>query len=261
MREFLKILSTVALLALPNCSLDTSVANLPLSITVEPAYVCPGEQVTVTWDAGEQDESCPTGLVGVGTPGAEPFERCVFVELNSSPTAVIWGDGVDRQTRGSRTVAIASTNTFTIRARSDNYGGHGLSIDRTATATATVIDSGPARQTFSFDGECVGSTAGWRPVSLRTLLSTCIEVQEVCNLSGDIVRLDDLDAPGSRTVTLVPTACTSVFNGPATNLSAQSLTFTPRPDVCGSVTTSGAPPSLQISVQVACNRDLPACAL
>jgi hypothetical protein len=262
MKAFRVLLLVALTSGLNSCSVDTTVASLPLSITVDPSFVCPAEAVTVAWDAGDQDDSstCRSpGLVGT-TPGGTPFERCVFIELSSSPIPVEFGTSVRFQTRGSRSVPIETTNTFTVRAHSDNYRGHGLAIDRTASATATVVDIGPAVQTFSSAGECAGSTPAWKAVNLRELLSSCVEVQEVCNLSSDTVRLDDAEAPGSRPVTLLPSMCTPVFNGRGTNLSVQNTSFTPRPDVCGSTTTSGPPPSINLSVRIACNRSLEGCA-
>jgi hypothetical protein len=257
-RIFGLIILTLLLTVFVSCHLDTTVRRPPTSITVDPAYVCPNETVTVSWDAGEQDPAC----VGLrGGPPPPPSERCIYIELSSTPTPVPWEPALHYQTPSSRGgIAIATTNTFSIHAQVSNYLGRYGPFDQRANATATVIDTGPTVQMFSFDGRCAGSRATWLPVNLRTLMSRCIEVQQICNASRDTMRLDDADAPGSRTVTLVPGQCTNVFNGPGTNLSVQNISFSPTPDLCGATTTSGEPPDLQISIHLACNRSLPGCA-
>jgi hypothetical protein len=159
-------------------------------------------------------------------------------------------------------VPIEQTNTFTARAQVENYRGLGRPYDFTQATTATVLETGPSLQTFTFAGTCAGGTPIWQPVTLRTILSSCVEVQQVCNASSDTVRMDDADSPGRQPPeVLVPGQCTTAYNGPARNLTARSLTFLPTPDTCGAVATTRPPPSFNIGVRIACNRTLPACPL
>lgn len=256
----------VMALGLPGCEVDRSATPPPaISVSVEPEFVCTGEEVVVSWDAGDQTDSphCRPGLVGTGV-GDEPSRgECILIARTSAPVVASWDGTEDLETRGSRTVTIESTTTFSATGSIADLGGG--SFEDTETATATVIEEtdppGPTTLPFQFPGTCSGATPSWEEVKVKDRTSGCLEVLNVCNASSDMIRLTDAD-DSSRTVTLAPGAgsCTEIFNDRAPNLSGRIEGFEAPPGMCGPEMTTGTPPSFGIIVLVQCNRDMPTCA-
>jgi len=255
------------LVPLSGCDLDTSAIPPPsVSVSVVPAFICAGEEVAVSWDAGEQTDSphCRPGLVSSGVGHAPSRDECIFVDRSSSPSLALWEDTDDVDSQGTIGVSVTETTTFTAHATVESYEGSGRSFALDASATATVIEEteppGPTALPFTFVGDCAGATEMWHGVDLKERLSGCLEVLQVCNTGGDIIVLTDI-ADSTRTDTLAPTDCTEEFNGRGSDLDGrieglEATTGSPR---CGEEITSGGPPSFGILVRVQCNRDLPSC--
>lgn len=258
--------AAIVVAMLPGCRLDTSVISPPqVSVRVIPEYICAGEEIAVSWDAGEQTDSanCRPGLVGSGVGGDEPRSQCILVERTSSPAVPGWDGSGDLETRGTRTIAVDATTTFTARGRAEDYLGLGRPEEATGSANVTVIEQTdppvPTPLPFTFVGVCAGATPTWEGLRLKDQISGCLEVLQICNASGDIIRLTDTEN-SSRTDTLRPGGCTEVFNGRAPYLSGRIQGLLATPGMCGAEVTTGGPPSFGIRVRVQCNRDLDSCA-
>ena len=260
-------LSLMAVLVpLSGCDLDTSAVPPPnLSVSVVPAFICTGEEVAVTWDAGEQTDSpaCRPGLVGGGVGDVPSRDECILVDRSSSPSLPGWEGAADIRSQGTIVVSVTETTTFTAHAAVARYEGSGESVALDASATARVIQEteppGPTALPFTFAGACAGALATWTGVNLKDQLSGCLEVLEVCNTGAESIELADAES-GRRDTLTSDEPCTDVFNGRGPNLTGRISGFVAPPGLCGAERTSGVPPSFGILVRVQCNRDLPTCA-
>jgi len=251
------LLVVLALSGLPACEVDRSAIPPPdAAVTAVPEFVCAGEDVTVSWDAGDQIDSpaCRPGLVGTGGPSRS---ECIFVARTSMPAHSAWDGTGDDDTRGSRTATIATTTTFTATATKERFEGSG-------SATVTVIEQteppGPTTLPFQFQGTCDGAMATWEGVQLKDRTSGCLEVLAVCNSGSERIRLTDVDDPSRTAILETSGDCTETFNGRAPNLRGAIEGYAAPPGVCGAERTAGGPPSLGINVRLQCNRDMPTCA-
>jgi len=258
----------IALVPWPACSLDRSISPPPtLSVSVVPAFICAGEEVAVTWDAGEQTDSrhCRPGLVPGGFLDEPSRDECIFVDRSSSPLVAAWDGTDDHETQGSVAVSVTETTTFDAHATVESYEGSGESFARDASATARVIEEteppGPTALPFTFEGDCAGALATWKRVDLKDETSGCLEVLEVCSTGAESIELADVDSDSGRRASLSPDdACTDVFNGRGPNLTGRIDGYVTPPGLCGEEMTTGGPPSFGIRVLLQCNRDLPTCA-
>ena len=253
------------LLPLSGCELDTSAVPPPrFSVSVVPAFVCTGEEVAVTWDAGEQTDSpaCRPGLVGSGVGDTPSRDECILVDRSSSPSLSRWEGAGDIRSQGTIVVSVTETTTFDAHAAVASYEGSGRSVALDASATARVIEEteppGPTALPFTFAGDCAGAMPTWTGVDLKDQLSGCLEVLDVRNTSGESIELTD--AESGRRATLAPGDATEVFNGRGADLTGRISGYVAPPGLCGAERTAGGPPSFGILVRVQCNRDLPTCA-
>ncbi len=260
------IVGLAILVSLSGCTLQTSAtAPAMVSVSVSPEFICAGEAVQVSWDAGEQVDSpeCRGDVVGHG-PLSGSTAVCTFVDRTSSPSIAAWDGTHDLRSVGTIGAAVDGTTTFTVRATVESYRGSGRAVDLTASATAQVIEVSATPLPFTFEGACRGGAPVWVPVMLKDRLSGCVEVIGVCNSSTHSIHIEDAENPARHT-TLAPAgrpeACTDMFNGRGTNLAGRDLDFVPRPDMCGATLTSGGPPDFSILVRVQCNRNLDSCSL
>lgn len=260
------LLLMAALVPLSGCTLQRSAVPPPtFSVSVMPAFVCAGEEVSVTWDAGEQTDSsaCRPGLGGSGVGASPSRDRCILVDRSSSPSLPRWEGAGDIRSQGTIVVSVTETTTFDAHAAVANYEGSGRSVALDASATARVIEEteppGPTALPFTFAGVCDGAVATWTGVNLKEETSGCLEVLDVCSTSAESIQLTE--AESGRRDTLTPDErCTDVFNGRGPDLAGSILGFVAPPGLCGAEMTTGVPPSFGILVRVQCNRDLPSCA-
>ena len=255
-----------ALVPLSGCELQRSAEPPPtVSVSVMPAFVCAGEEVAVTWDAGEQTDSpaCRPGLVGSGAGDSPSRDRCILVDRSSAPSLSRWEGAGDIRSQGTIVLSVTETTTFDAHAAVANYAGSGRSVALDASATVRVIEEteppGPTALSFTFVGGCAGALATWTDVNLKDETSGCLEVLQVCNTSAESIEL--VDAESGRRESLTPDDnCTDAFNGRGPNLTGSILGFVTPSGICGADVTTGVPPSFGIRVLVQCNRDLPSCA-
>jgi hypothetical protein len=251
------LLVVLALAVLPACHVDVTAIPPPRArVTAAPEYVCAGEWVTVSWDAGEQIDSDACRGSGLSGRGVSPSD-CIVIDRTSTPAQPTWDGTGDPDTQDSRRVQIDTTTIFTATARHTVVGG-------TESVTVTVIEEteppGPTPLPFEFEGICDGATPTWKGVALKDRTSGCLEVVAVCNRYRERIRLTDVDDP-SRTTGVDPDACTPMFNGRAPNLRGVIEGFAAPVGTCGAERTTGGPPSFGVLVRLQCNRDMPSCAL
>jgi hypothetical protein len=245
------LLALLLLLPLPGCEVDTTPLRPPPTpaIWAAPSFICPNEQTTVSWDAGDNFDDCTHPAAVVGGIGRTTFCKAILISNNAGLTNTPPVDRVEIQ--GSRSFTLAGTTTFTMEAslRETEW-------THEESTLVTVVETGGRAQRFTFPGGCSGASPSWGGIGLRELLSPCVGVTAVCNVSGRILEIRSEDG---RTAVVPPGDCVAELNGAADNLSARPVDFVAPPDLCGETVTSGGPPDLEIEVQVECNLDLPDC--
>ena len=264
--RFLKLhlkLSLFFVSCLSGCSLDTFVASTFVDISTQPSLLCRGETTTVRWDAGEQfteDENC-TGRFS-GTIGASGFyENCILVNMTSSPAGLISGPIDPLTSQGSASsIGITTDSNFTLTAEVEDYLDEHGELTRTGTAGVSVLDTGGDVVPKTFTGACLGSTPTWNKLDMKTQISRCVGITNICNVSDDLISIID-EISGRSVSPLSPGDCTTTFNNTRPLLSASIIGFTPTPDMCGSTSTANPPRPLEITIGVKCDLQQSSCDL
>jgi hypothetical protein len=196
--RFTLLLSLIGLL-LVGCRIDSSILRAWERAEVYPAFVCPGDLVTVDWEMGVTRTGCLSS-------SDEGLRECMgYSTITSSPDVFVPPAPSDHHT-GIELVSISADTTFTFNGRQD--GSNWATVTRsvsllapTALSTANVL----------FEGVCSGSSYGWAPVDMRLLASENSEVDGVCNTNGYEVTVSS--SALDRGLTLGPLECTDIFNG------------------------------------------------
>jgi hypothetical protein len=228
---------------LNGCGVDRS--GLGWSANVQPQYVCPGEHVTVSWDAGRS--SC----IGGGCPA--PI-RVGIISAPAEPLGILAG----QPSPGSHDAGPINADTsFTFNAS----GGDGHYA--TKHASVDVVLPPPAVRTvpLEFPSTCSGSAVGWAPVDLSapTFRSSAIRLLSICNTSPDMVSLVLTFTTGTQGWTLTPGTCTTpnplALTMGQTVVSARasprSVAVLP-PGGC-SVSSSSLPPPIDLVASLECD--------
>ena len=189
-----KILSRMALCGvvfLSACNLNR--AGITWVNDVQPQFVCPGDNVTLSWnvDVG--------GCLGDGCPSP------VIVSISSDPAEVL-GSPLTVRLRGEQAAGpITSNTTFTFSAT----GGADSRSPRTHDVEVVL----PERETFvplDFASSCSGSSAVWQAVDLSVpeFRASGVRLVRVCNTHRDQITLTLSFASGTQRWSLFPGMCT-----------------------------------------------------
>jgi uncharacterized protein YraI len=182
----------VAMIFLAACNLNR--APIVWIQDVQPQFVCPGDNVTLSWNGGTED-----GCLGGGCPE-------VVVSISSNPAEVLNPPLTSLRVQGETTAGpINSLTSFTFSAT----GGS----DPRNPATHSIDVVLPERETFvplDFAAACSGRTAVWQPVdlSIPEFRSEGVRLVRVCNTSGEMIQLTLTFGSGPMTWTLFPGRCT-----------------------------------------------------
>ncbi|MEM7048601.1 MAG: hypothetical protein AAF604_03030 [Acidobacteriota bacterium] len=168
---------SIALLA-PACLLNRT--GIGWSTSVEPTIICPGDSVTVTWNAGP-DGGCERNAEGVlmGSGCSDPTR----VTITSTPDVFAADPIASAETAGTRVVNPSADTTFDFMAsdRDDTLPSYSHSVD--VITEDQVLNDG-------FGGACCGSTLCWIPISgSNPTLPATIRLVEVCNPNSFGIRL------------------------------------------------------------------------
>jgi hypothetical protein len=242
--KFVTVLLGAALM-LNACSADRS--GLGWIANVQPQYVCPGDHVTVSWDAGTR--SC----IGGGCP---PPLRVDIISAPAEPLGLL----ARQPSVGTHDAGPINADTsFTFNAS----GGDGHFA--TEHASVNVVLPPPAVRTvpLEFPSTCSGSAVGWTPIDLSaptTFRSSAVRLLNICNTSPDTVNLTlTFTASAPQTWTLTPGTCTSPNPlDPALGQTVLSARVSPLsvavvpPGGC-SVGSSSLPPPVSVVASLECD--------
>lgn len=260
--SLLLILSTTTLLLMTACDVDTSaIPPFEATISAVPNWICPGEVVAVSWDAGEHYEGseCSTDgfslLPGSGTDSP----RCTTVELSSSPAGFFSPPVPPHQSIGSQSAAITDSTTFTLNAHVDDYYGSLGPRDATASDT-TIIIFDIRTQSFQVEPTCDGATLIRNgEFHLKSIVSGCVRIERICNTSDDGITIE---GEGTGEIVLYPGECTAEITGPPPDTLAVGPLFAAYDgNVCGSTATDPLPSPLQVTITFGCDTSLSTCDL
>ncbi len=209
---------------------------------VKPQFVCPGDNVTLSWNV-----SVGGGCLGDGCPSP------VIVSISSDPLAVL-GSPLSVRGRGEQVAGpITGHTSFTFSAT----GGE----DRRDPATHNVDVVLPDRETdvpLNFASSCSGAAAVWRDVdlSIPEFRAEAVRLVSVCNTSSHQISLTLTFESGTQVWTLFPGQCTEDLppevgsNVLAAHVSSLDLIGPPgaRCD-----TSLSLPPDLNLTASLACD--------
>jgi len=209
---------------------------------VEPQFVCPGENVTLSWDGGREH-----GCLGGGC--AE-----VIVSISSDPSDVLGSPLSGLRVRGELVAGpINGPTSFTFSAT----GG----VDPRDPATHDVDVVLPERETnalIGFASACSGSAAVWRDadLSIPEFRAEAVRLVHMCNTSRHTISLTLTFESGTQRWTLVPGQCTEDFPPELGSrvLSAHVASLDPiGPPGARCDTMSSLPPNLDLVAALACD--------
>lgn len=238
------------LLLMGGCTLDRSGVGANVSMKVEPALFCPGDSVTVSWDASHmprlpalcalmgREYATPIACSSSGgCPGGSTSNACldgfccprdVFMDnARACPTEAgcypqfsltITGDtlsapvveGEERFITGERSVTPSDTTEFLLSFTRTGLGGP-VELRKTATM---VRPESSTMQTLDFPFTCLGSRPGWGQVDMDSpvFATEHVRIASVRNTSGHIINLHGGD-PFRGPVTLHPGETTDALAG------------------------------------------------
>ncbi|WKE67129.1 hypothetical protein PVT67_07805 [Gallaecimonas kandeliae] len=285
----MELLSRIALLAaalsIAACTLDRTPIIPPATLHVSPSLFCPGDSLTVSWDARSMarspglcallgrdyrrpvacadDRSCPSGgtcLDGYCCPGevfsdnqgACPTAAGCYPPFNLSITSDTSArplvDG-DQHIQGEISVTPDSTTHFLLHLA--QLGAEPFERSQ----SATLIQPGADTQVLHFLFGCNGATPGWQAVDLNALASEHVRIVLARNSSGHSLVLSGGD-PLRGPVTLAPGESTELLNGKLTgrwqaSLSPLDPAALQRPQ-CLATQNQGGWPDLEVTLVLAC---------
>lgn len=166
----------------------------PVTSSVEPTFICPGDPVTLTWDGGPVDGCESVGSDAAWGSGCEETIQRTAVTVESTPDLFAASPVPANETRGSRTVNPSADTSFTVgftRAAGDLTYSQSVLVD--------VFDDDDL-QPASFPRVCFGGSGRWgalevRPAGLRpgAGLPARMRIIEVCNPNGFQVDIESID--------------------------------------------------------------------
>ncbi|MEM7048602.1 MAG: hypothetical protein AAF604_03035 [Acidobacteriota bacterium] len=223
-RGNLLALSALALsLTAPACFLAPPSPPNTWQSEVEPTLICPGDEVTVTWNAGPWS-GCRRNAAGEFVGGPANCGHPTRIAVRSTPD-VFTADPIDpRETAGSRTIRpVENTSiSFTASGRNDTVGplNHVVSV-----MTEANIDSG------WFYGICDGRRPSWQQLDLdKSWIPETAELIELCNPNDFRVTVSVATDGGIRTFDLGAagdeSACTGALDGVVRQVSGSTRSAT-----------------------------------
>jgi len=234
-------------LVLSGCSLNRSgLGPYPWDYSVEPANVCPGDSVTVSWNTRETRRGC---LVSCGPFGCSGCPDPMQVGVSSSP-AVLPSITTFEQSGsvGAGPISEDTTFTFTLEDNDEYLGSYDRSVPVVLPERETTVP-------LAFEGACRGSSAAWEPVSLAVpdFRSEGVRLVRVCNTSRQTVELTLTFESGTSFESLLPGRCTLDFPeevGRKVLSASARITFT-GPVSCD--TRSSLPPDIGLEALLTCD--------
>lgn len=210
----LMTLALAAVLLASGCRPDRLGTPPPYRFSVEPAWVCPGEEVTVSWtyQSGQQPDSCD----GIN-PRSAPHTQCRTVEITSSPTPLEPRVGPG-QIQGERRKAIREDHHFTFQAfEAQPVGSTSPALDSPAEADVHVINAPAEGIPITYHATCrIRNIEYVADQSIKRTVSECVAVEQVCNRSGEALNAVS-DEDGTAAI-LSPDGCTDAFGSVRTDL-------------------------------------------
>jgi hypothetical protein len=228
------------------CHPDTS-AIAPWTTSASPAFVCPGDSVTLFWDSGVG--GCLEG--GFGGGGGCPD---IEVEISSAPVN-LFGSGFSSIQYSASTTAgpITTRTTFTFSGTADgaSYGPYAHTVD-------VILPDRITSEPVTLGGTCSGDAAAWTPQSLAvgTFRSSGVRVVRFTNTNPYAVNISVSFSAGDPLIyrNVLPGASTPEID-PARGALAQEVSAAPVIPVLGVVCTEIAsyPAPVELEVEMTCD--------
>ncbi|MEM7479650.1 MAG: hypothetical protein AAF481_00630 [Acidobacteriota bacterium] len=230
-RISLPVVTLLVAVTAPACFVDRS-GLAGWTAEVEPNTICPGDPVTVTWNAGPEG-GCERNADGVlmGSGCSDPTR----VTITSTPDLFASDPIASEETAGTRTInpTVDTTVDFAASDRDDTLPSYSRAID--------VITEDLVQETL-FDGSCCGSRICWTALTPGDGdgLPATIRLAELCNPNTFAVRLGIRLGDGSvSTVDLAPAGGDPDCTGELRNVT-QVTASTADPTIVGGAVCSPA---------------------
>ncbi|MEM7048600.1 MAG: hypothetical protein AAF604_03025 [Acidobacteriota bacterium] len=187
-RRCAPVLVVLFALIAPACDVDRR--GTAWRQSVEPTTICPGDPVTVTWDAGPED-GCERNEDGVfmGSGCGDPTR----VVITATPDVFASDPINERETRGTRVVNPTEDTTIDFSAFDTDDAL--FPFDRTIEV---ITDEVPGQGTFQ--GACCGRRPCWSDLQQTSSgdLPETLEPSEICNNNRFAIRLTVEQSDGTR---------------------------------------------------------------
>ena len=227
------VLALSMVILLSACRLEQRV--VPWANDVEPQFVCPGDNVTLSWNQGVED----TGVIV--SVSSDPAEVLGFILGGRSPGEHVAGP-------------ISVDTSFTFSASG------GLLTDRRDPVTHDVHVVLPERETLvplAFAATCSGSGTAFRDANLSVpeFRAAGVRLVRVCNTASRQITLTLTFESATRMWTLVPGQCTEDLSPElgrtvlGAHLEAAGLLGPP----ASCDTSSSLPPDQQLGAVLVCD--------
>jgi hypothetical protein len=188
------------------CSLPRAGLGIDWRADVNPAAVCPGESVSVSWDVDSPEEACRTTCTREGC--GEGCTRPAHLSIASNPPVMAPYDTFETA-HALRVGPIVRDTVFTFEAL---YRGH--VVDTRDRSVHVVLPEAVSTVRIPVEAACVGDHVVFSTVDLDwpSFRSMRVRVVRICNPSSPALQLQVQSSAGTQFFALYRGDCTPDFD-------------------------------------------------